>query len=79
MQLENIIGKLKSEKYGSKILEEIKGYESGNQKLDHSADYSPEKEHERSHAKKLKSAKNLVVVESSEDERWKIKFLWRLM
>ncbi|KAK1367675.1 ATP-dependent DNA helicase [Heracleum sosnowskyi] len=67
-ELENIIGKLKSEKYGSKILEEIKRYESENQKLDHSADYSPEKEQERSHAKKLKSAKNLVVVESSEDE-----------
>lgn len=57
LQLEKMIGKLKAEKYGEKILDEIKCYESKNER-DESAGRSVEK----------KNNKALVVLESSEDE-----------
>lgn len=59
-QLEKIIGKLKTEKYGCKILEEIKRYESKNE-------YEDENVHGSSSGKRLKS-KEAIVVESSEDD-----------
>lgn len=61
MQLENVIGKLKTEKYGSRILEEITNYES---------DKNDNKSDEEMHrvAKKQKAKKGLVVIESSEEE-----------
>ncbi|XP_015085784.1 mediator of RNA polymerase II transcription subunit 34 isoform X2 [Solanum pennellii] len=63
-ELEKIIGKLKTEKYGGRILEEIASYESDPQKND--ADGS--KETKGNTVKKLKTKKALVVLESSEDE-----------
>lgn len=66
MQLEKIIGKLKTEKYGGRILEEIASYESDPQK--NNADGS--KETKGNTVKKLKTKKTLVVLESSEDETW---------
>ncbi|XP_055820803.1 ATP-dependent DNA helicase Q-like 2 isoform X5 [Solanum dulcamara] len=62
-ELEKIIGKLKTEKYGSRILEEIASYESDPQKA---ADGN--KETKGNAVKKLKTKKALVVLESSEDE-----------
>ncbi|KAA8528189.1 hypothetical protein F0562_035560 [Nyssa sinensis] len=65
-QLENIIGKLKTEKYGGRILEEIENYESK-----HPPDNDLLDEEQGSGnrpAKRLKSKKAVVVVESSEDE-----------
>lgn len=62
MQLEKIIGKLKTEKYGSRILEEIASYKSDPQQ---DADG---KESKGNAVKKLKTKKALVVLESSEDE-----------
>lgn len=66
MQLEKIIGKLKTEKYGSKILEEIEKYEEKNQ----AAGISKEKQDSISSraSKKLKTEKSLVFIESSGDE-----------
>uniref|UniRef100_A0A3Q7HSN3 ATP-dependent DNA helicase n=1 Tax=Solanum lycopersicum TaxID=4081 RepID=A0A3Q7HSN3_SOLLC len=63
-ELEKIIGKLKTEKYGGRILEEIASYESDPQK--NNADGS--KETKGNTVKKLKTKKTLVVLESSEDE-----------
>ncbi|XP_049376609.1 ATP-dependent DNA helicase Q-like 2 isoform X4 [Solanum stenotomum] len=62
-ELEKIIGKLKTEKYGSRILEEIASYESDPQK-----DADGSKETKGNTVKKLKTKKALVVLESSEDE-----------
>ncbi|KAL3361569.1 hypothetical protein AABB24_014436 [Solanum stoloniferum] len=62
-ELEKIIGKLKTEKYGSRILEEIANYESDPQK-----DADGSKETKGNTVKKLKTKKALVVLESSEDE-----------
>ncbi|XP_047966852.1 ATP-dependent DNA helicase Q-like 2 isoform X2 [Salvia hispanica] len=53
-ELEKIIGKVKAEKYGGKILDEIKSYE-------------PKKEMDEEPSHK-KNKKPLVVIESSEDE-----------
>ncbi|XP_075508442.1 ATP-dependent DNA helicase Q-like 2 isoform X4 [Primulina tabacum] len=58
-EMESIIGKLKTEKYGRRIIEEIKKYES-NQRLDDESTGRP--------GKKLKTKKPFIVVESSEDE-----------
>lgn len=58
-ELESIIGKLKTEKYGRIIIEEIEKYES-NQRVD--------VESTGRAAKKLKTKKAFIVVESSEDE-----------
>ncbi|KAL1532313.1 Werner syndrome ATP-dependent helicase [Salvia divinorum] len=55
-ELEKIIGKVKAEKYGEKILEEIRSYEPKNEIIDE----------EPSSLKKSK--KPIVVIESSEDE-----------
>nr|GMC50920.1 mediator of RNA polymerase II transcription subunit 34 isoform X1 [Ipomoea batatas] len=61
-ELEKIIGKLKVEKYGSRILQEIKSYESKPEAVE-SVDG------EQGASKKLKSGKKaLVVIESSEEE-----------
>ena len=54
LQLEKIIGKLKTEKYGSRILEEITTYQSD--------------EEQNRAAKRPKAKKGLVVIESSEEE-----------
>uniref|UniRef100_A0A5B6YTR0 ATP-dependent DNA helicase n=2 Tax=Davidia involucrata TaxID=16924 RepID=A0A5B6YTR0_DAVIN len=65
-QLEKIIGKLKTEKYGSRILEEIENYES-----EHPPDNDFLDEGQGSGnraAKRLRTKKAVVVVESSEDE-----------
>ena len=63
MQLEKIIGKLKTKKYGNRILEQIEKYsdfkppeETNEEKIDGRA------------AKKSKTNKALVLIESSEDE-----------
>ncbi|KAF9685629.1 hypothetical protein SADUNF_Sadunf03G0074400 [Salix dunnii] len=62
--LEKIIGKLKTEKYGSKILDEIKKYtDSG------PSDNGIEEEGSENRAsKRLKTKKGLVVIESSDEE-----------
>ena len=64
MQLEKIIGKLKTEKYGSKILDEIKKYtDSG------SSDNGNEEEGSENRAsKRLKTKKGIVIIESSDEE-----------
>lgn len=62
-ELEKIIGKLKTEKYGSRILEEIASYKSDPQQ-----DADGSKESKGNAVKKLKTKKALVVLESSEDE-----------
>ena len=51
---------MKAEKYGGKILDEIKSYE-------------PKKEMDEEPSHK-KNKKPLVVIESSEDEAWKFSF-----
>ena len=60
VQLEKVIGKLKTEKYGSRILEQIERY----------SDFKPADEQGTgaSAAKRSKTKKNLVLIESSEDE-----------
>ncbi|CAI8588334.1 unnamed protein product [Vicia faba] len=59
-QLEKVIGKLKTEKYGNKILEQILNY----------SDFKPTDEQvsDGRAAKRSKTKKNLVLIESSEDE-----------
>ncbi|KAL1315861.1 ATP-dependent DNA helicase Q-like 2 [Arachis hypogaea] len=59
-QLEKVIGKLKTEKYGSRILEQIEKY----------SDFKPDDQQESgaSAAKRSRTKKNLVLIESSEDE-----------
>ncbi|KAL2517380.1 Mediator of RNA polymerase II transcription subunit 34 [Abeliophyllum distichum] len=65
-QLEKIIGKLKTDKYGKKILEEIDNYESTHQMDD---DFSDEGQDTAGRApKKSKTKKGLVVIDSSGDE-----------
>ncbi|KAL6549739.1 Werner syndrome ATP-dependent helicase [Orobanche minor] len=57
-ELEKIIGKLKSEKYGSRILEEIKGYESDSQ-IDGKTVRA---------SKKSKTRKAPIIIDSSGEE-----------
>ncbi|XP_057448782.1 ATP-dependent DNA helicase Q-like 2 [Lotus japonicus] len=59
-QLEKVIGKLKTEKYGKRILEQIEKY----------SDFKPTDEQvtDGRAAKRSKTKKNLVVIDSSEDE-----------
>lgn len=59
-QLEKIIGKLKTEKYGSKILEQIRKYADLNELKEQGSE-------ERA-TKRLKTKKALVVIESSDEE-----------
>lgn len=66
MQLEKIIGKLKTEKYGSRILEEIKSY-TGFEHADNDM-LNVEEGRKRKADKRLKTEKNIVLVESSADE-----------
>lgn len=68
LQVEKIIGKLKAQKYGSKILEEIENYE-----LQHPlpSDLVDEGQDGGNRSKKRSKTKNApVVIESSEDEAW---------
>jgi ATP-dependent DNA helicase Q1 len=60
VQLEKVIGKLKTQKYGNKILEHIVKF----------TDFKPTDEQvsDGRAAKKSKTKKNLVLIESSEDE-----------
>lgn len=66
MQLQNIIGKLKTEKYGDRILEEVKNYGITEPAKDdvlneeHGTELRPKK--------KLKTKKEVVHIESSDDE-----------
>ncbi|KAL0330074.1 UNVERIFIED_CONTAM: ATP-dependent DNA helicase Q-like 2 [Sesamum radiatum] len=66
-ELEKIIGKLKAEKYGPKILEEINNYESNSSQMDDG--FSGGRQDSQGRAlKKLKTKKPVVVIESSGDE-----------
>ncbi|KAF5179179.1 Atp-dependent dna helicase, partial [Thalictrum thalictroides] len=66
VQLENIIGKLKTEKYGTRILELIQNYEEYAQPNEKPQN----KEEDENRAKKrLKTKMTFVTVDSSEDER----------
>ncbi|KAK9716075.1 hypothetical protein RND81_06G209600 [Saponaria officinalis] len=60
-QLENMIGKVKSEKYGSAILEEIaRSLESQNEQVEHDTNHKD--------PKRAKTNETLVIEDSSEDE-----------
>ncbi|KAK4389083.1 ATP-dependent DNA helicase Q-like 2 [Sesamum angolense] len=66
-ELEKIIGKLKAEKYGPKILEEINNYESNSSQMDDG--FSGGRQDSQGRAvKKLKTKKPVVLIESSGDE-----------
>lgn len=61
MQLEKIIGRLKTEKYGNRILEQIIKYADSNElKDEHGSDVRPKK--------RLKTKKPVVLIESSDDD-----------
>ncbi|KAK9095662.1 hypothetical protein Scep_027131 [Stephania cephalantha] len=65
-QLEKMIGKLKTEKYGSKILELIQSYAVSSQL---NGNVSGEEDDSESRAaKRLKMKKNLIFLESSEED-----------
>ncbi|KAK8568830.1 hypothetical protein V6N12_007370 [Hibiscus sabdariffa] len=69
-ELEKIIGKLKTEKYGERILEEVKKYGNGEQhpnkdELNEEQSTDEEDGHPR---KKLKPDKQVIMVDSSNDE-----------
>ncbi|KAF9623661.1 hypothetical protein IFM89_003693 [Coptis chinensis] len=64
-QLEKIIGKLKSEKYGGRILEQIQTYEESAQ---HTDEHNEGEVDDNRAKKRLKTKKTLVVVDSSGDE-----------
>ncbi|KAL3613819.1 Werner syndrome ATP-dependent helicase [Castilleja foliolosa] len=66
-ELEKIIGKLKSEKYGSRILDEINKYEANNPVDDDFSGGEQDDNTSRS-SKRLKTKKTAIVVDSSEDE-----------
>ncbi|KAL7159725.1 hypothetical protein ABFS83_01G046900 [Erythranthe nasuta] len=66
-ELEKVIGKLKADKYGAKILESIIEYESKNQIDDDFSDGGKDESEGRA-IKKLKTKRALVVIESSGDE-----------
>lgn len=65
-ELEKIIGKLKTEKYGSKILDEIKKY-TGSEPPDNGMLNEEEGSRNRA-SKRLKTKKGIVVIESSDEE-----------
>ncbi|OIV92939.1 hypothetical protein TanjilG_20601 [Lupinus angustifolius] len=60
IELEKVIGKLKTEKYGSRILEQIEKYADFKQSDEQGTDGRA--------SKRLKTKKNLVLIDSSEDE-----------
>lgn len=66
MQLQGIIGKLKREKYGVKILEEIKKYDESEHQCQETLATEQDGDHR---AKKQKTQKSLVVIDSSEDDK----------
>ncbi|KAK8472147.1 hypothetical protein PHAVU_002G126800 [Phaseolus vulgaris] len=59
-QLEKVIGKLKTEKYGNRILQQIEKYSD--------SELTDKQETDGRAAKRSKTKKNLVLIESSEDE-----------
>ncbi|KOM45436.1 hypothetical protein LR48_Vigan06g074200 [Vigna angularis] len=59
-QLEKVIGKLKTEKYGSRILKQIKKYSD--------SEPADKQETDGRAAKRSKTKKNLVLIDSNEDE-----------
>lgn len=65
-ELEKIIGKLKTEKYGSKILDEIKKYTSS--ELPDNGMLNEEEGSGNRASKRLKTRKGIVVIESSDEE-----------
>ncbi|XP_047342370.1 ATP-dependent DNA helicase Q-like 2 [Impatiens glandulifera] len=67
-QLEKIIGKLKTDKYGSRILEEIEKNESDPPPESSLACEGDKDGGRKRPAKRLKTKKTVVVVESSEDD-----------
>ncbi|CAA0814930.1 Mediator of RNA polymerase II transcription subunit 34 [Striga hermonthica] len=66
-ELEKIIGKLKTEKYGSRILEEIKNNET-NSEIDDDFRVGAQDDSSPKTSKKLKTRKAAIVIESSGDE-----------
>lgn len=64
LQLEKIIGKLKTEKYGSSILEQVVKYSNSMQ----DDELDEEQESQNRATKRRKTKKALVLVESSDDE-----------
>ena len=62
MQLEKIIGKLKTEKYGSRILEEISKYDDSDELKERG---NKERATKRP---KVKTKKAVVVIESSDED-----------
>ncbi|XP_070671390.1 ATP-dependent DNA helicase Q-like 2 isoform X4 [Malus domestica] len=64
--LENIIGKVKTEKYGNRILEQVTKYADSAQPDE--VKEEEEEENENRASKRLKSKKQLILVESSDDE-----------
>lgn len=66
LQLEKIIGKLKTEKYGSSILEQVVKYSNSMQ----DDELDEEQESQNRATKRQKTKKALVLVESSDDEAW---------
>ncbi|XP_035543184.1 ATP-dependent DNA helicase Q-like 2 isoform X2 [Juglans regia] len=63
-QLEKIIGKLKTEKYGSRILEQVEKYSNSVQ----TNEVKEEQGSQNRANKRLKTKKALVLIESSDDE-----------
>ncbi|KAG6688028.1 hypothetical protein I3842_11G103800 [Carya illinoinensis] len=63
-QLEKIIGKLKTEKYGSRILEQVEKYSNSVQ----TNEVKQEQGSQNRANKRLKTKKALVLIESSDDE-----------
>ncbi|KAK1430772.1 hypothetical protein QVD17_13767 [Tagetes erecta] len=66
-QLEKIIGKLKTQKYGERIVEVIGKHESDDEQVNDSADETQETSVNRN-AKRSRNKKVVVIDESSEDE-----------
>lgn len=64
LQLEKIIGKLKTEKYGSRILEQVEKYSNSVQ----TNEVKQEQGSQNRANKRLKTKKALVLIESSDDE-----------
>ncbi|XP_039006253.1 ATP-dependent DNA helicase Q-like 2 isoform X1 [Hibiscus syriacus] len=68
-ELEKIIGKLKTEKYGERILEEVKKYGNAEQHPNNNELKEEESPEEDGHTrKKLKTDKQVIMVDSSNDE-----------
>ncbi|CAN0840597.1 ATP-dependent DNA helicase Q-like 2 [Linum grandiflorum] len=66
-ELEKIIGKLKADKYGDRILEVVKNY-GGSDEEPESSTLKEEASGDKRASKRQKTRKNVVVVDSEEDE-----------